>query len=209
MNRRAMALKLRTLSPRSAFLALAASCTFALGACGGTPAEEPPLAGAAIGGDFTLTGKDGKPVRWADFNGKYRVVYFGYTFCPDVCPVDLQNIAQGLKLLGKDNADLAAKIVPIFITIDPARDTPQVVGAYAANFGPNMVGLSGTPEQIAAVAKKWAVFAQKRDGGTAGEYLMDHSRAAYLMGPQGEPIALLPAEKDAKAVAADLAKWVK
>lgn len=209
MNRRAMALKLHHRSPRSLILTIAASCTFALGGCNGAPAEEPPLAGAAIGGDFTLTGKDGKPVRWTDFNGKYRVVYFGYTFCPDVCPVDLQNIAQGLKLLGKDNADLAAKIVPIFITIDPARDTPQVVGAYAANFGPNMVGLSGTPEQIAAVAKKWAVFAQKREDGSSTEYLMDHSRAAYLMGPQGEPIALLPAEKDAKAVTADLAKWVK
>lgn len=209
MNRRAMALKLPPLSPRSVLMAIAASCTFALGACGGAATEEAPLAGAAIGGDFTLTGKDGKAVRWADFNGKYRIVYFGYTFCPDVCPVDLQNIAQGLRLLGKDHPDLAAKIVPIFITIDPARDTPQVVGAYAANFGPDMVGLSGSPEQIAAVAKKWAVFAQKREDKSSSDYLMDHSRAAYLMGPQGEPIALLPAEKDAKAVATDLAKWVK
>lgn len=204
MNRHAMAHKLRSL-----FAALAATCTFALSACGGgAPSESPPLEGAAIGGDFTLTGKDGKPVRYADFNGKYRIVYFGYTFCPDVCPLDLQNIAQGLKLFSKDHAAAAAKVQPIFITIDPARDTPEVVGNYAANFGPSLVGLTGSPEQIAAVAKQWAVFFGKRDGGAPKDYLMDHSRAAYLMGPNGEPIALLPAEKDAQAVAADLEKWV-
>lgn len=204
MNRRAMAHNLRSL-----FAAIAATCTFALAACGGAPTENPPLQGATIGGDFTLTGKDGKPVRYADFSGKYRIVYFGYTFCPDVCPIDLQNIAQGLRLFAKDKPEAAAKIQPIFITIDPERDTPQVVGAYAANFGPSVIGLSGSPDQIAAVAKQWAVYYEKRDGGSPAEYLMDHSRAAYLMGPQGEPIALLPAEKDAKAVAADLARWVR
>ncbi|KPF93319.1 electron transporter [Novosphingobium sp. AAP83] len=192
---------------RSLFIAFAATCTFALSACGGAPSESPPLEGAAIGGDFTLTGKDGKPVRYADFNGKYRIVYFGYTFCPDVCPLDLQNIAQGLKLFGKDHAE-DAKIQPLFITIDPERDTPEVIGKYAANFGPSMIGLTGTPQQIAAVAKQWAVFFGKRDGGVPKDYLMDHSRAAYLMGPKGEPIALLPAEQNAKAVAAELEKWV-
>jgi protein SCO1/2 len=177
----------------------------ALAACGGAPS---PLEGAAIGGDFTLTGKDGKAVRYADFGGKYRIMYFGYTFCPDVCPVDLQNIAQGVRLFGKAHGEAAAKIQTIFITIDPQRDTPEVVGKYAANFGPSVIGLSGTPAQIDAVAKQWAVFHQKRDEGSPKDYLMDHSRAAYLMGPKGEPIALLPAEKDAQAVADDLAKWV-
>lgn len=204
-----MAHKLRSAHIRSFFVALAATCTFALAACNGAPAESPPLEGAAIGGDFTLTGKDGKPVHYADFTGKYRIVYFGYTFCPDVCPVDLQNIAQGVRLFAKDHAEAAAKIQPIFITIDPTRDTPEVVGKYAANFGPSVIGLSGTPAQIDAVAKKWAVFYQKRDGSSPTDYLMDHSRAAYLMGPKGEPIALLPAETDAKAVAADLTKWVR
>ncbi|MBA4355941.1 MAG: SCO family protein [Novosphingobium sp.] len=204
MNRRAMVHKLR-----SFFAAVAATCTFALAACGGAPTESPPLEGAAIGGDFTLAGKDGKPVRYADFDGKYRIVYFGYTFCPDVCPVDLQNIAQGVRLFAKDNADAAARIQPIFITIDPERDTPDVVGKYAANFGPAVIGLSGTPAQIDAVAKKWAVFHQKREGSSPKDYLMDHSRAAYLMGTKGEPIALLPAETDGKAVAAELAKWVR
>ena len=203
MNRRAM-----TKLFRSMLLPLAAACTFALGACGSGQSEPPPLAGAAIGGDFTLTGKDGKPVRWSDFEGKYRVVYFGYTFCPDVCPVDLLNIAQGVRLFGKEHAGFAGRIVPVFITIDPARDTPEVVGRFVANFGPEVVGLTGTQAEIDAVAKKWAVFHSRREGGTSDAYLMDHSRGAFLMGPKGEPIALLPAEKDGKAVAAELARWV-
>ncbi|MES2302892.1 MAG: SCO family protein [Pseudomonadota bacterium] len=207
MNRRAMAEKIRSTALRSLLAAALASCTLALAACS-APSESPPLEGAAIGGDFTLAGKDGKPVRYADFAGKYRIIYFGYTFCPDVCPVDLQNIAQGVRLFGKAHGEAAAKIQTIFITIDPERDTPEVVGKYAANFGPSVMGLSGTPAQIDAVAKQWAVFHQKREGGSPKDYLMDHSRAAYLMGPKGEPIALLPAEKDAQAVADDLAKWV-
>ena len=210
MNRRAMTVKFPNLSLRSALVAIAATCTLALAACGGATSENPPLEGATIGGDFTLQGKGGKPVRYSDFNGKYRIVYFGYTFCPDVCPVDLQNIAQGLKLFAKDHPDLAAKVQPLFITIDPERDTPDVVTSYAANFGPAVIGLSGTPAQIDAVAKQWAVFHQRRDDdGSSSEYLMDHSRAAYLMGTRGEPIALLPAEKDAQSVAADLARWVR
>lgn len=208
MNRRAMALKFPTFALRSALTAIVATCTLALSACGSASSENPPLEGATIGGDFTLQATGGRQVRYSDFNGKYRIMYFGYTFCPDVCPVDLQNIAQGVKLFARTDAHLAAKIQPIFITIDPQRDTPDVVAKYVANFGPSIVGLSGTPAQIDAVAKQWAVFHQKRDDGSPTEYLMDHSRAAYLMGPKGEPIALLPAEKDAQSVATDLAKWV-
>ncbi|MDP3552101.1 MAG: SCO family protein [Novosphingobium sp.] len=193
---------------RSLLAALAATCTFALSSCGGAVAESPPLEGATIGGDFTLTGKDGKPVRWSDFAGKYPIVYFGYTFCPDVCPVDMQNIGLGVRQFEQEHRDLAGKVVPLFITIDPQRDTPEVVGAFAANFGPNVVGLTGTPKRIADAAKKWAVYYSKREGGTPDAYLMDHSRGVFLMGPKGEPIALLPADKDAKSVAAELAKWV-
>ena len=202
MNRRAMAHALRILS---------AALALGLAACNGGsgPAEEPPLAGAALGGEFTLVDKAGKPVRFSQFDGQYRIVYFGYTFCPDVCPLDLQNIVQGLRLFGKDHADAAARVQPLFITVDPERDTPQVIGQYTANFGPKLIGLTGTAEQIAATEKLFAVFAQRREGTTPGSYLMDHSRAAYLMGPKGEPIALLPAEKSAKDVAAELAKWVK
>ncbi|HQS70440.1 MAG: SCO family protein [Novosphingobium sp. 28-62-57] len=203
MNRRAMTSIFRTLA-----IGLAASATLVLSACGSGPSESPPLEGATIGGDFMLTGKDGKPVRWSDFDGKYRIVYFGYTFCPDVCPVDMQNIGQGVRILAKEHSDLAAKVVPLFITIDPQRDTPAVVGAFAANFGPSVVGLTGTQAQIDAVAKKWAVFHSRREGSSPTDYLMDHSRGVFLMGPKGEPIALLPGEKSGQAVAAELAKWV-
>lgn len=207
MNRRAMLP--RSIS-RPILITLAGAFAFALTACsGGAPSEPPPLEGAAIGGDFTLSGKDGKPVRYAEFAGKYRVVYFGYTFCPDVCPLDVQHLMQGYHLFAKEQPDLAAKVVPLFITIDPARDTPDAVGKFAANFGPELIGLTGTDQQIAKVAKDFAVYYQRRDGGSPDAYLMDHSRAAYLMGPDGKPIALLPAEKDGKAVAAELARWVR
>ena len=188
--------------------ALCAAALLALGACNTAPAEEPPLAGATIGGDFTLMDKLGKPARSADFAGRYRVVYFGYTFCPDVCPLDVQHLMQGYHAFAKGQPALAAKLAPMFITIDPARDTPKAVGEFAANFGPELIGLTGTEAQIAAIAKSYAVFYQKGKETAPGSYLMDHSRAAFLMGPDGKPIAVLPVEENGKAVAAELAKWV-
>ena len=115
---------------------------------------------------------------------------------------------QGYHAFAKGQPALAAKLVPMFITIDPARDTPKVVGEFAANFGPELIGLTGTEAQIAAIAKSYAVFYQKGKETAPGSYLMDHSRAAFLMGPDGKPIAVLPVEENGKAVAAELAKWV-
>lgn len=202
MNRRAMA--------HPVFRIVAPLLVGVLAACNPFGSSEPaPLAGAALGGEFSLVDKTGNTVKFSDFKGKYRIVYFGYTFCPDVCPLDLQKLMQGVKLFARDHPQVAAKIQPMFITVDPQRDTPQVVGEYAANFGPNLLGLTGTPEQVKAAEKLFAVYSQKRDGATPGSYLMDHSRAAYLMGPNGEPIALLPAEQSPQAVAAELAKWAK
>jgi protein SCO1/2 len=194
----------------SAFASLAIALSLALSGCGGAsaPTEEPPLAGAAIGGDFTLTNSKGETVRWGDFAGKYRVVYFGYTFCPDICPTDMQRVAQGLKALKASDPDKAGKIVPIFITIDPERDTQGVVGEFAAAFSPDIIGLTGTPEQIAAAAKAFKVFYAKGEAQPGGGYLVDHSNVVYLFDPQGAPIATLPTDKDGKAVAAELARWV-
>jgi protein SCO1 len=189
--------------------ALCAAALLTLAGCSGGSSEPPPLAGAAIGGDFTLIDKLGKTVRAADFAGRYPVVYFGYTFCPDVCPLDVQHLMQGVHAFAKARPELGAKLAPMFITIDPARDTPGVVGEFAANFGPELIGLTGTPAQVAAVAKSYAVFYQKGKQTGPGAYLMDHSRAAFLMGPDGKPIAILPAEESGEAVAAELAKWVK
>jgi protein SCO1/2 len=194
----------------SSLILLASAALLGLGACsaGSAGSEPPPLEGAKIGGDFTLTDKMGKPVRAADFAGRYRTLYFGYTFCPDVCPLDVQVMMQGYHLFARAHPDLAAKVAPLFITIDPARDTPQVVGQFAAHFGRELIGLTGSDSQTAQVAKSFAVYYKKGEGTEPQAYMMDHSRAAYLMGPQGQPIALLPVDKDAKAVAAELAKWV-
>lgn len=193
----------------STILSLMIAGALALSGCNAaTPAAEPPLAGADIGGDFALTASDGRTVTWDDFAGKYRVVYFGYAFCPDVCPTDMQRVAQGLQLLKASDPELAAKIQPIFITIDPERDTAQVVGEFAAAFSPDIIGLTGTPDQIAAAAKAFRVFYAKGDSVEGGGYLVDHSNIVYLFGPAGEPLATLPVDQGADAVAADLRKWV-
>jgi len=194
----------------SAFACLTIALSLALAACGGSaiPAGDAPLAGAAIGGDFTLTNSKGQTVRWGDFAGKYRIVYFGYTFCPDICPTDMQRVAQGLKALKASDPGKAGKIVPIFITVDPARDTQSVVGEFAAAFSPDIVGLTGTPEQIDAAAKAFKVFYQKGEAQPGGGYLVDHSNVVYLFGPDGAPIATLPTDQGGDAVAAELARWV-
>ncbi len=198
----------RNNKPSAAYL-VAIAAALALAGCGaGAPQQEPPLAGAKIGGDFTLVNSKGQMVRWGDFAGKYRIVYFGYTFCPDVCPTDVQRIAQGLKVFKGQDAAKAAKIVPIFISVDPERDTPKVVGEFAAAFSPDMVGLTGSPDQVAAAAKTFAVAYGKGEAQPGGGYLVDHSRIVYLFGPDGAPIATLPADQGADAVAAELARWV-
>ncbi|SHN50689.1 protein SCO1/2 [Erythrobacter sanguineus] len=185
------------------------AAALALAGCdAATPAAEPPLAGAAIGGDFALINSAGETVRWDDFAGRYRVVYFGYAFCPDICPTDMQRVAQGLKVLAASDPGKAAKITPIFITIDPERDTPAVVGEFAAAFSDDIIGLTGTPEQIAAAAKAFAVYYAKGEAVEGGDYLVDHSNVVFLFGPAGEPLATLPVDQGADAVAAELARWV-
>lgn len=207
MNRRAMS---TTPKPVRA-LAIALALTVAACAPGASqpPLEQAPLAGAAIGGDFTLTGEDGKPVSWSDFAGEWRVVYFGFAYCPDICPTDLQRTSQGLKLYAQDHAALAKQIQPIFITIDPERDTPEVVAEFTDAFSKDLIGLTGTPEQIAATAKAFGVYFAKGEVNAQGAYMMDHSNVTYLFDPQGNPVAMLPTDQGAEAIAAELAKWVR
>jgi protein SCO1/2 len=182
-------------------LALVAGCS--------RPTETPPLEGATIGGPFTLTGETGKPVSSSSFDGKYRLIYFGYTFCPDVCPVDMQTLMKGYKQFETQDADRAAKIVPLFITLDPARDTPDVLRQWTDAFDPHLIGLTGTPAQIDAVAKQFAIYFKRDAPDSDGAYLVDHARMALLMGPKGEPIALIAHDKDAATVAAELDRWVR
>ena len=202
MNRHAMSNRLAL---------FAAALSLALAACSGgdgsAPTEQPPLAGAQIGGPFTLVDSKGKTVRWSDFDGRYRIVYFGYAYCPDICPVDVQRMMQGYARFAKAEPKVARQVQPIFITIDPERDTPEVVGEFTSAFSEDLLGLTGTPEQVAGAAKAFAAFYAKGETSPGGGYLMDHSRAAYLMGRKGEPIALLPIDAGPEAVAAELAKW--
>jgi len=203
MNRRAMS------TIHKHILAAAIPLALLLSSCGdSSPAVEPPLAGAAIGGPFELVGKDGQTVRWDDFDGKYRIVYFGYAYCPDVCPLDVQHMMQGFAKFAEAEPKLAAQVQPIFITIDPARDTPAKVGEFSAAFSDKLIGLTGTAEQIDAAAKAFGVYYAKGQDAGGDRYLMDHSRSTYLMGRDGEPIALLPVDEGADKVAAELERWV-
>lgn len=139
-----------------------------------------------LGGPFLLTDGDGKPVTDADFKGKVMLVYFGYTFCPDVCPTELGLIAKALDQLPVEQRD---KVAPLFITVDPNRDTPEVMKTYVAAFHPQLIGLTGTPEQIAAVEKAYHVYAAKVPGGDPKNYTMDHSSVLYLMGTNGQYVS--------------------
>jgi protein SCO1 len=155
----------------------------ALAACG----ERKPqfsavdLTGADYAKDFQLPDTEGKVRSLQDFRGKAVVVFFGFTQCPDVCPTTLAEIAQAKQLLGPDGA----KVQGIFVTVDPERDTPEVLKAYMANFGPDFVALRGSPEQLAAVAKDFKVYYKKVEGKTPGSYTMDHSAASFVYDPQG------------------------
>ena len=160
------------------------------------PRAETPVLGKVVssgtiqvGGPFTLTGQDGKRVASSDFRGRYMLIYFGYTTCPDVCPTTLAVMADALAKV--DPA--GKKIVPIFITIDPERDTPKVLAPYVKEFGDQLVGLTGSAAEIAAVEKDYKVYAKKtpldEKKGLAGGYGMDHSSVIYLMGPDGRIVS--------------------
>lgn len=202
-------------------LPIALSAALLLSACNSEPTQTPlssaPLAGAAIGGDFSLTDQDGKKRTYKEFDGQYRIVYFGYTNCPDICTPDMQNLMAGLKAFEKSSPDLAAKIQPIFITVDPKRDTPEVLKQFVGAFYPRAIGLTGTDAEIADATKKFAVYSSRVEGSSPESYLMSHSQTPYLMAPDGKPLAILPADQpktDAnegapKLVEAELAKWVR
>jgi protein SCO1/2 len=142
--------------------------------------------GVAIGGPFTLVDQDGRTVTQDDLRGKLALVFFGFTFCPDVCPTELQAIGQTMDLLGPQ----AAQVRPVFITVDPARDTPAKMKEYVGLFHPTITGLTGTPEQVSAAARAWRVYYNKVTPPGSSDYLMDHSSYTYLMGRDGSLRAL-------------------
>ena len=205
MNRHAM------IKPLSFVL----SAALALSACQ-QPAAAPPaeligtdIKGTPFGGPFTLTGEDGKRYAWDDFKGKYRMIYFGYAFCPDACPTDVAVMMRGFQKFEKEHPDQAAKVQPLFVTIDPARDTAKVVTEFTDSFHPRLLGLTGTQAEVDTAAKAFRVYAARGKDLGQGNYLMDHSRFAYLMDPDGKPLVILPVDKGPEAVASDLAATVR
>lgn len=193
--------------PRQSILIFAAAVLLiALGLGGYALLErqghQPQSSGVAlVGGPFSLTNQDGRRVTEKDFLGKYMLVFFGYTFCPDVCPTELQVMTAALDQLGPE----ADRIQPVFVTIDPERDTPQVLKPYVENFGPRLTGLTGTPDEVASIAKAYRVYYAKAGNSAAGsDYLMDHSSIIYLMGPDGRFVKHMPYTTDAAKLAQEL-----
>jgi protein SCO1/2 len=164
--------------------------------------DDAPSGAVGIGGPFTLTDQNGTVRHASDFRGKLMLVYFGYTYCPDVCPTELQTMSQALDILGAKGT----AVQPIFITVDPERDTVAEMKSYAANFSPRLLALTGTAEQVAAAAKAYKVFYRKAPQPDGGDYLMDHSSIVYLMGRDGQYLAHFSGGTTAEQMAAAIAK---
>ena len=159
--------------------------------------------GLEIGGRFTLVDGAGKTVTDRDLRGRMLLIYFGYTSCPDICPTTLTEVANALRTLG----DRAADIQPVFISLDPERDTPAVVRDYAAAFTPKLLGLTGTRSQVDAAAGAYRVYHQiHRTGSTTDDYTVDHSSLLYLVGADGRFIGPIRADQTGAAMAADITK---
>ena len=167
------------------------------------PERPLPKAAMAAGGDFTLESASG-PVSLKDYRGKLLLVYFGYTFCPDICPTSLASTAEGLKQLKPEEA---ARVAMIFISVDPERDTPPRLKEYAEFFHPSLVGVTGTPENLAEIAKRYGVFYARQKVETAGGgYVVDHSADTYVVGPNGQLVGKIAHATPPDRVVAEIRK---
>jgi len=171
--------------------------------------ESAPAAGGSavnIGGPFTLTDQTGTTVTDKTYDGSYRLIYFGYTFCPDACPTELGVMAQAIEEMGP----AGQKVQPIFITIDPDRDTVQQLKTYVPLFDKRLVGLTGTPQQVAAVAKEYKVYYSKADqpGVDAKSYGMNHSSFVYLMDPDGKFLTVFSSDTGSDKMAAEIKRYM-
>lgn len=163
------------------------------------------ITGADYAKGFTLSDHNGQTRSLSDFQGKVVVVFFGYTQCPDVCPTSMSELAEVKRLLGAQGD----KLQGVFITVDPARDTPELLKAYIANFDPSFLAFSPTPEQLAAVAKDFKIYYKKVDGKTPTSYTMDHSAGSYVFDPQGRVRLFSRYGSGAQALAQDIALLLK
>ncbi len=164
----------------------------------------PTPTGSVIGGPWTLTRGDGGVVTDRDFRGRYLLIYFGYTSCPDVCPTTLQAIADAMRLLGSR----ADQLQPLFITVDPRRDTARVVRDYVRQFDPRLVGLTGTPREIEAVEREYRIRSSVTSDGHDGGRSIEHTAVLLLVGPDGRYLAPLPADESGQEIAGRLARQI-
>ncbi len=182
------------MTSRSLWLALAA-LLLAVGGLAWVRLATPPsgnLVGSSLGGPLALIDQDGRRLDPLRLRGKYRLIYFGYTFCPDVCPTDVAIIARGLTAFEARDKLRAARVQPLFITVDPERDDPKALKAFVRAFHPRLIGLTGTPAEIETVKKAYGIYARKVPTSDPANYLVDHFAVVYLFGPDGAPIAFLP-----------------
>jgi protein SCO1/2 len=177
-----------------------AACDRLTGKAGAPAFHSTDITGAEFARRLELPDADGRARTLADWKGKVVIVFFGYTQCPDFCPTTLAELAQIKKSLGAEGD----RVQVVFVTVDPERDTPQVLKAYVANFGAGVVGLRGSLEQTAAVAQEFKVFYAKVPGKTPGSYSMDHSAASFVFDPSGRARLYVPYGGDPKAFADDL-----
>jgi protein SCO1/2 len=163
---------------------------------------------ALVGGPFQMTDQNGQAVTEASYAGRYMMVFFGYTFCPDVCPQGLQVIGDALDIYAEKGGD-ADKIVPLFVTVDPERDTPEIMKDYLSNFRPGIQGLSGSIEQTTAIGKAYRVYyAKVKDPDSSADYLMDHTSLIYFMGPDGGYAGHFSHTSTSEQIAEKLAKQI-
>ncbi|HUH59577.1 MAG TPA: SCO family protein [Candidimonas sp.] len=158
------------------------------------------ITGTHLGRDLDMVDHNGQPRRLADYQGKVALVFFGYTQCPDVCPTAMAELSQTMELLGQD----ADKVQVLMVSVDPARDTPEILSAYVTAFNPAFVGLTGTPEQLGKTAKSFKAYYAKSSGGTADQYGMDHASSFYILDQEGEARVLVAGNATAKDIAADI-----
>lgn len=159
-----------------------------------------PVGSSDIGGAFSLIDHNGKAVTEADYSNSYKLVFFGFSYCPAVCPTELQKVAAVMDQLG----ERAAEVIPIFISVDPERDTADVMKKYVEQFHPSLVGLTGSMKQIEGVKDAYKVFATKVENDMMDEYMMDHSAFLYFMDKENKMIALYPSKDTAANIATDI-----
>lgn len=169
----------------------------------------PSIGAPSIGGPFKLVDTNGRVFTSDDLKGKYALLYFGFTHCPDICPDELSKAAKAVDMAQQRAGRAARELIPVFISIDPERDTVQQVRKYTSHFHPKMIGLTGAPEDCERAAKQYRVFYHKTDVQSDGDYLVDHSIIMYLIGPDGEFVSYYGRNHSAESMAQDIASKMR